>query len=956
MKRLLLILVLLYSGLQPAMAQVYPFRTYSIEKGLSEAVVHDLMQDEDGYLWVATGYGLNRFNGHQFKNYYQEDGLQSNEIYSLYLDDANQIWVGTDSGINIIENDSIKTIPELNPLSSSTVLAIFQDHYGEYWFATDGQGVWHYNSDEILQQYTTLHGLAGNRVRAVAEDSAGVLWFGTRGGLTQLKGGNFRTFTASDGLAGNKVRDLVVDENNTLWIATRSGLSRFQNGEFTNFTEQDGLINNRIRSISLDNNENLWLGTEEGASHFANGQFDNYSIEQGLVNSIIYATLYDRENNIWFGTFGGGISLFLGNEIKNYTINGGLPHNMITSITEDEDGNHWVGTYGGGLAKLTGSDIKIINTDDGLVDNKVYTIIEDSRGRLLIGTHWGLSILENGEFKNYDETELLFRKIRDIEEIESRNEYWLATYGAGAARFKNGNFKLFNEEDGLAGNTVLAVEEGPDGALWFATYGGVSRYKNGIFTNYTIEDGLPNNGILDITVAENGTIWFSTFGGIAKYEDGVISAITVQDGLPDEVCYFIVEGEPGIFWIGTNEGVVRFDYKTFQESEETIEQRSAFKLLTSMQGLVANEMNAGAVFKDSDGFLWFGSVGGLSRFQPGMRSNSNIAPTINIASVQTSGMRVNDIGNLEIPSGERNISIAYVGIDFSAPELLTYKYRLKNSGENWQLTTQRQVRYSALLPGDYQFEVKAKNNSGLWSEKTAALSFTVLAPYWMQWWFIAIVVLLLLGMLAFVYNYYRVRKMVEIERMRVRIASDLHDDVGSSLTEIALHSDFLQTTNAPKKLKESVQQIGSQSRKIVGNLDDIVWSIDARNDTFGDLTDRMQDYVNTMLSDKEVTYRFDQIDMDEKLTVQRKENLYLIFKESINNIAKHSNATKVTVQMKTQNNAFDLLIHDNGTAISKSRKTGQGLRNMNMRAQRMDASVIFKNEDGFTVQVVSNKK
>ncbi len=955
MKRLLFILAFFGLGLQQAAAQVYPFRTYSIEKGLSESVVHDMMQDENGYLWVATGYGLNRFNGHIFTNYYTEDGLSSNDVYSLFLDDEGKIWIGTEAGVNVIRNDSVKTVPALEPLSTNTVLAIYQGHFGEYWFGTDGNGVWHLNSQDVLMQYTAVHGLADNKIRAIVEDTAGALWFGTQNGLTRLYSGNFRTFTTSDGLTGNNIYDLAIDKNGALWIAMRSGLSRYENGTFTNYTTKDGLISNKIRSISAGENGGLWVGTEEGASHFQNGRFINYSVEEGLINDIIYATLVDRENNIWFGTFGGGISLFLGKQFANYTIENGLPHNMITAINEDSEGNHWIGTYGGGLAKITGSGVEIVNTEDGLLDDKVYSLTFDSRGKLLIGTDSGLSIFENGTFTNYSAEEISFQKVRDVEEVESKNLYWLATYGSGVARFINGNFTVYNEDDGLAGNTVLAVEEAKNGVFWFATYGGVSRYKDGAFTNFTIEDGLPNNGVMDIAITESGAVWFSTHDGIARIKNGEITAITPKNGLPDELCYFIIEGRPGILWIGANDGVIRFDVEKYFQTENESKRHTAFKLFTDKQGLAAHEMNAEAVFEDSDGTLWFGSVGGVTRFQPELFSISEVPPEINIAGVQTSGINVENRANLEIPSGERNISIEYAGIDFSAPEQMTYKYRLKNSGENWQFTNQRQVRYSSLLPGDYEFAVKARNSSGLWSEDAATLSFTVLAPYWLTWWFITIVVLAFLGLIAFVYHYYRVKKMVEIERMRVRIASDLHDDVGSSLTEIALQSDFLQTTNAPDALKDSVKQIGDQSRKIVSGLDDIVWSIDARNDTVGDLTDRMQDYVNTVLSDKQVVYHFNQIDMNEKLSVQRKENLYLIFKEAVNNIAKHSNAMKVTVEMKTEEDDFELLIHDNGTKIDNQRKSGQGLRNMNMRAERMNASVMFKNKDGFTVMVKSDE-
>lgn len=955
MKKTFSILLLFFSIGYTCSAQTYPFRTYSIEKGLSEAVVNDLIQDYDGYIWVATGYGLNRFDGVRFKNFYEENGLGSNKIHSLFEDASNTIWVGTGAGVNFIESDSIQTHPLLNPLETSTVLEIFQDDNNEYWFATDGQGVWHFDRNENLTQYSTVNGLANNRVRDIVQDQEGTLWFGTREGLTSLKDGNFRTYSTPEGLADEKIRDLELTETGAaLWIATREGLSLFEDNTFTNYTEQDGLVNNRIQSLSIDKKGGLWLGTEEGASYFVNKEFSNYSVEEGLVNNIIYTTLYDRENNIWFGTLGGGVSMFLGEQIKNYTVDDGLPNPVITSITQDDKGNHWITTLGGGIAQLNNGNIKVYNESNGLVNNKVYTATYDSRNRLLIGTRWGLSILQNETFFNYDETELPYRKIRAVAERSTKDEYWLGTYGEGVLRLKNESFTLLSVEDGLANNTILAVEEADDGAMWFANYGGVSRYQDGSFTNFTIEDGLPNNGVLDIEKANDGALWFSTFSGIARFNDGSFTSITTEDGLPDEVCYFIIQGDDGIFWIGTNKGVIRFDYGIYQNAENVDERRRAFKLITQNQGLIANEMNASAGFKDREGNLWFGSVSGLTEFNPNIQKENSIPPTIHIEDVRISEVLVDDRENLEIPSDERNILIEFVGINFTAPEQITYRYRLRNSGDDWRETNQREVRYSALLPGDYQFEVKAKNGDGVWSEQTAKLSFTVLAPFWLQWWFVLLILLVLAGIIFFIYNFYRVRKMVDIERMRVRIASDLHDDVGSSLTEIALQSDFLQTTDASDELKESVSNIGTQSRRIVSSLDDIVWSIDARNDTLGDLTDRMQDYINNILSDREVKYHFDDLDMNKKLTVPMKENLYLIFKEAINNIAKHSNATKVEVQLRTGGESFHLIVHDNGTNVPKKRKTGHGLRNMDMRAKRIDASVTFKNEKGFTVHVQGN--
>lgn len=953
MKRLLVIVFLLVGFCSQLNGQVLPFRTYSIERGLSEAVVNDVIQDQDGYLWIGTSYGLNRFDGINFENYYSEDGLLNNSVSSLYEDNDGRLWIGTESGVNMMETDSIHALSELKPLDSSTILAIYQDQYEEFWFATDGEGVWNLDANNNLTQYRSIHGLGGDRVRDIIEDDTGILWFATRDGLTKLEEGNFRTYTTRHGLPDNRLRDLAFTDDGSLWVASRGGLCQLKGENFRCYTEEDGIVNNRVQSISEDETGGLWLGTEEGASYFSDGSFTNYSVDEGLINNIIHATHYDNEGNIWFGTFGGGISTFLGDQFKNYTVEQGLPNNVITSIAEDKSGRFWIATYGGGIAGLDDGEFSNISDSDGLVDNKVYTVRTDNQDRLLIGTRWGFSIYDGNSFQNYDEADLPSRKIRAFLQPENSSVIWVGTYDEGLLRYESDQFLQLTEEDGLADNTVMSLEETEDGAIWIATYGGVSKMVDTTFTNYSIQDGLPNNGVLDILKDNSGRLWFATFDGVARFDDGNFETISVEDGLPDEVCYFIEQDDRGIFWIGTNRGVVRLDYEAFKSDDESPREQ-AFKLITQDQGLVANEMNAGASFKDSRGRLWFGSVGGVTVFDPEREKTNSSTPTVHIENVRVSGESIPIESNLEIGSDNHNITFEFIGISFSAPEQVRYRYRLKNSGEGWQETSQRSVRYSALMAGDYTFEVRAQNNDGQWSSSTASVNLTVMAPFWLQWWFIGLVALAVIGIVLFIYNYYRVRKMVEIERMRVRIASDLHDDVGSALTEIALQSDFLQTMDVSDELENSLKQMGNQSRKIVSSLDDIVWSIDARNDTMGDLTDRMQDYVNNVLPEKEINYHFEG-NMQDKLKVSLKENLYLIFKEAINNIQKHSNADKIDVTLSTDGEGFLLSIRDNGTVASNERKSGQGLHNMKMRAKRVDADITFNNSNGFEVRVENRK-
>jgi len=934
-------------------AQTYPFRTYSIESGLSESVAHTMIQDHKGYIWIGTGYGLNRFDGIRFRNYYMDKGLLDNRVQALFEDNSGRIWIGTDSGVNIMQGDSIRTLPELDPLRGTTILTIFQDSKGDIWIGTDGDGVWLFNSRNQLIQYSVVHGLAGDRVRQIDEDNFGIIWFATRDGLSSLSDGNFRSFTVQNGLPDNRIRDIQIDDQNRLWIASRAGLSIFDGETFRNYNMTDGLIDDRIQTISLTGNDSAWMGTEEGVSFFDGSQFVNYTTNQGLSNIIVYSSIIDREGNVWFGTLGGGINVFLGDYLMNYTVDEGLPNNVITNFTEDAAGIIWISTYGGGIVRYDGNQMTVFAESDGLIDNKVYSLFADSRNRIWIGTSWGISIYENGSFSNLTDELALFRRVRAIHEDTETGEFWIATYGEGLIRIDDSGYTRFTTANGLTNQIVMAIAQDKAGRLWFATYGGVAVLEDGEFTIYTIEDGLPSNGVIHVFIDHNDEIWFSTFNGIARFNNGDIKTYQSSFGLSQNIAYFMFQDDERNYWIGSNTGVINFDKEKYHLASSELDRNLAFRVINREQGLIANEMNASAVLKDSKGTVWLGSVEGVSRFFPEKLKKSDSAPGIQLEEVVLAGKEFDPESSPTVRHDRNFLQFEFMGLSYEAPNQILYEYRLRGLDTAWQKTYSRSVRYPSLPPNQYRFEVRAVNSAGVASVETAYFDFVIRPPFWLQWWFFLLLALLLAGVFVFIYNYLQVRRLIEMERVRVQIASDLHDDVGTSLTELALQTDFLRTGNLADDVKKTLEQIGEQSRKIVTSLDDIVWSIDARNDSTGDLTDRVQDYVNSVLSFKpiEVEYDFTDLNMDVRLPVHIKENLYLIFKEAVNNIAKHSSANKVTIMLKMKSGQFRLVVHDNGVVPDNGRKSGQGLNNINMRAKRIGAKAIIDTGNGFRVEV-----
>jgi ligand-binding sensor domain-containing protein/two-component sensor histidine kinase len=941
-------------------AQTLSFRTYSIEQGLSGSVAHEVLQDQEGYVWIATNYGVSRFDGIEFKNYGQQSGLNSKKIFSLYEDQKGIIWAGTDHGINLIDGDSIKTPAYFNRLSRSSVSNIEEDQAGGVWIGTDGDGAWHWKSDNGLKQWTTEDGLGSSRVRDVIVDPhTETIWIATDEGVSYRKTNQerFTTLTTAEGLPGNKIRDLYLAGSDSLYIATRDGLALWNGRDFMVRTSQHGLINDRIQSIAADELGGLWLGTEEGVSYYYADSFRNYAIDQGLTTEYVQHVMIDEQGHIWFATYGGGVSYFLNNNIQSFSTDHGLPSNMISGFAEIPDQGVWVATYGGGVAQYQeGKIVDILNKQSGLVDDKVYTVYGDSQNRLWIGTRWGFSIYQNNGFINFDTSELRHRKVRSILEDTVRNTFWLGTDGNGLIRYYNQQFTYIDTTYGLISSTIYDMELDNRGDLWVATDKGVSRFDGSVFQNYTIEQGLPSNGVLDIHKDFMGHMWFATYGGVAVLDGQRFHSITER--LPSRVNYFIVSDDEGTYWVGTNQGVIKLKFDATQLTQRIRAHDFQVQLLTHEQGLIANETNVGAGLYDQDKNFWFGTVGGLSKMKASDNHKQTHAPRIHIQKISVFNQTwlYEQVKRLELSSNENYVEISFTGLDFSAPHQLRFAYRLKNVNEEWQYTNERSVSFSALSPDNYTFEVKAQNADGVWSTKTASIQFTILAPFWQRWWFSVLVGLLVLSIIYFIYRYYSMRKIVDIERMRVQIASDLHDDVGGSLTEIALQTDLLRTHDLQEEMKETLKQIGQQSRHVVSSLDDIVWSIDARNDSFGDLTDRMQDYVNNLFRNRDiqVVYHLDELDMGASLPVEIRENIYLIFKEAVNNVAKHSDATVLEIGLQTNKNSYQLAIRDNGNSQQNGRKTGQGLTNMKMRARRIDANLTLKNKQGFTVEVTGS--
>lgn len=950
---------ILLIGSQPGVAQGLPFNNFSIQSGMSQSVINDIIQDQQGYMWIATEFGLNRFNMFQFDQFYEANGLSHNGVTALLQRRDGTLLAGTESGLDYLLNGRFHPVPGTRILNGEPVSVIFEDSSGGLWVGTNGSGLYYF-TDDSFQYFAMSNGLSDDVIRGVIELDGQRIAVATRNGVTILSFATRsieRIYTEADGLSENRTRDIKRRADGSIWVATRDGITILENGSVRYLGVRQGLIHPRVNRLLDDGRGGVWIATEGGISHYSNGRLSNYTDTNGLANNIVTALARDHENNVRFGTYGGGVDLLVSEKILHYSVEQGMLSNLATSFAQDASGTIWVGTYGGGISQLNGNRVVNFTTAQNLIDNRVYTLTRDRQNRLWIGTRNGVSLMENGRiFPGNQFTDLPDPKVRSIL-IDRRGDFWIATYGGGIARYRGGQqVQVYNTTNGMPNDIVMNLIEDRDGAVWAATYGGVVRFIDNRMDIYTTDNGLVNNNVISLFEDGIGQVWMGTMGGVSVFAGGQLRSLTTRDGLPQPVAYFITEDDEANIWIGSNNGLIRYNTTILEDvtDPDRVRDQVRFKLYTTEMGLISNENNSNAVMRDRDGSFWIGTIGGVNHFRWQLDREVAAGPPIHIEGMTLFGERI-PVLDYEFRHDENFIGFTFTGISFSNPSGVIYEYRLRGIDQNWQRTTQRTVRYTTLPDGEYRFEVRARNSDGFWSPHRATITFTIQPPFWKTWWFVVLIIIAVMLVVGFLYNYYRIAKLVDLERIRIRIASDLHDDVGASLTELALQADFLQAIQKDPKMGVSLKQMGEMSRKIVTTMDDIVWSIDARNDTFGDLLDRMQDYATNVLipNNIEPVFHFSGVDSDKVLPLDLRQNLYLIYKEAINNAAKHSGASIVEITFDIKPVRFTLEIKDNGKGFpDKTRSGGHGLKNMKMRAERIKASLDYITDNGLTIRII----
>jgi len=751
------------------------------DKGLIQNTIQDMIQTDDGYIWLGTRDGVVRFDGVRFTTF---------DLRTLAATASNDVW------------------------------ALCEDRYGNLWIGTNDGGLVRYKEGEF-RTFTTEDGLSGNQIYALFEDSNGCLWIGTGGdGLNRLKDGEFEVFNEGS-LYNAFIWTISEDHDGALWIGTDgSGLIRFKDGVIkqVNFYEHD-FVFEYVLSSYVDQRGNVWIGAAgDGLVYFNEEEFKLYNEEDGLNNTIVWSITEDRDGAIWAGTDGGGLSRIDNDKVETITKESGLASDFVWCLLPDKEGSVWIGTRGGGLERLKPKSFTTLTTDDGLSLDYVSTIFQGDSGEVWIGTFGGglnkyhdgavspfvpvdgmagefiLSIWETGDgslwfgtdgagLKRWHENRLTTYTVEDglsnnvIWALfeDSRGTLWIGTDGGGLNAFKDGEITVYEAFDGMLSTYISTIYEAKNGDLWIGSKDvGLTVLHGEDFKNYMTSSGLASNSVWSIYEDNDGCLWIGTGSGLSQFRNGAFENLTSADGLFDDLIYSILPDDNGYFWFSSNRGVFRV---SSQELHDFCDGKTEFVSSVSYgvsDGMKSNECNTGspASFKTRDGRLWFPTTKGAAVVDPESIEINHRVPPVYIENLIVDGVSVLTHDDIKLAPESERLEFHYTALSLMAPKKVKFKFKLKGYDKTWiNAGNRRTANYTNLSPGTYSFEVIACNNDGFWNTEGASVTF-YLEPYFYEtYWFYVLCVLTVLCT-VFGIVHLRSRTMLAREKELVELVAE----------------------------------------------------------------------------------------------------------------------------------------------------------------------------------------
>ena len=948
------------------------------ENSMSQQSVQAVTQDSLGYIWIGTREGLNRFDGYSYRHFLHIDGdsasLADNRIVDLHTTAGDDLLVLTSSALHRYNRDGEEFIRLLSDQDRSfNQTRLYEDADGSVWFLSAGilfclgpGGDTELRSLDLSEVET---GGNNNRILVNAAGYAKV-W--------NNQTGKSRGITYEDG-------EIIIDEEEVpfdlhkQWRQKLELIGETHQVEYP-YDELAGyFVSARVNQLAADQHGNLWFKNYRSLFRFSpvSGYVDRIQIENSdpLIRNI--SEFYpDQFGGVWLGTMNGlfyynSVQIPFRNLSRTGGAEGGLTNNLVSVISQGTGDTLLVGTIGGGLNLVVDYEVVKAYRHDpdqpGSIPNDViWSVMEGEGGTYWLATDHGFSRFfpEDGRFERFGVpdgsvyrgagSETYTALARDCD-----GDLWLGTYTKGLMRMRDESDHFYQYVWPASGGDydVLYVHTSADCRIWVGTgSSGLFYYSEDEDLLLPAEDnyGVIPGRIYQIREEEGGPMLLSTNAGLIRFDpvSGAAVRLFREWGFPLQTVYASEKDRSGNIWMSTNNGLIRYSAGDGRAVR-----------ITESSGLMAKEFIRNASGMSADGTIYFGSMDGLIFFDPDAMFRDGINLPVMLTGVRKTGSEgvewLNPVAGtpLEFTHRDHSVAFSFLAMNYVTPAQNRYRYRLLPLETEWtDGAYTREATYLNIPPGEYRFEVQASAGEENWSE-AAFVDIRMVPPFWQTAWFY-LVLILATGVILFFAHKLRVRRLLHEERIRMSIASDLHDEVGGNLSSITLLTEIMkQKKELSDEQRRRLERVQKASAQTMEAMSDIVWAINPGNDRVEDLVLKMKEVAAQMLPEQEYTIEVDEELQDQQIDLLLKRDLFLIFKEAVTNIAKHSGAGRVVIRLEKRGKELILRVKDDGCGFERNgTEAGMGLKSMKNRARKLNGrlKIDSKPKQGTLIQFTGN--
>lgn len=970
----------------------YFTRVLRSEDGLPQNSVTAVVQTRDGYLWVGTYDGLARFDGDTFTVFNADKSntpeMRNSRIVSLFEDAERRLWIAHETGdLTRYQEGKFQAVDFRLPWEDRKIVGIGSDQNGKVWFLNE-EGRLAAMTGETA---STPNPGTATKVASMARNARGEIWVAYAGEVFALTNNQLVSLSTNLETLGGYVTGIGVARENGLWLVSGGNLRKWKNGALVADLGPSPWEQSSISSFLELRSGALAVGTlEQGLFLVFPGRgVSHFDRSNGFPHDWTRCLFEDREETLWAGTGNGGLVALRAGKVTTVNPPDLWRERDVLSVAPARDGSLWIGAEGAGLYRFMDGQWFHFGENNGLSNLFVWSASEDVQGRIWAGTWGGGILIRDGdnfvpplglENFNLPVTAILHR---------TNGVSWIGT-GAGLLRYENRQATLFGRNEGLSVPDVRAIAEDDAGGIWFGMMGGGLGYlRDGKIQQFHTTNGLANEYVQCLRW-EAGALWIGTYGGgINRLRQGRFASISTAEGLPNNVLGAIEDDGLGNLWFSSRGGIFRISKDELNRCADGKIKTVRCLTYGKGDGMPTLECSGGfqpASARTADGRFWFPTSKGLVVIDPNDAKANQLPPPVVIENVRVEnrsiGRSAGSNAPVLVPAGQQRFEFRYTALTFIAPEKIQFRYRLEGLEPEWvEAGAKRVVNYSYVAPGDYTFRVIACNSDGVWNETGASFAFTVQPHIWQRWWFRVFEILaaatLLVGIVLLIsrrrlkLKLERYERQHAIERERSRIAQDIHDNLGASLTRISLlsQSAYSELDNPPQAATQ-LDRIYSTSRELTRAMDEIVWAVNPQHDTLDSLASYLGKFAQDFVGPLHIRCRLDvPVQLPSwPVTAEVRHNLFLAFKEALHNVVKHAAATEIYISLSTSDNVFTLTLRDNGKGfvpetVLKNRATrpdadrfagGNGLLNMQQRLEKLAGRFEIESEPGkgTTIQFV----